>query len=263
MGPTLRTPTYQDGSSYRCLCLLNAIQVLLPLHVQPRSKRRTCGSSSNFRCGFALAAIEPQPVPLSAGPQARIPFNTTSECWLKNTGASREKSEPGPHKRRTRRDQRKRQVGGRCHKQGNLHRGLVLGARRRGDLSTHQILTFIQRTSLGSVMCSVQMVSTPHCSLNAASLQTARTAGMAGGRYISRTGEGLWSLQLPGASSRVNQRSRPLDDLPGHSSPPGPSAPTVSHTTPSPSAVALRGPQEVSLASRWLVWQLSGYTVAT
>ena len=44
------------------------------------------------------------------------------------------------------------------------------------------------------------MVSTTHCSLKAVSLEPVPTVETMGRRYISRTGEGVRSLPLPGSN---------------------------------------------------------------
>lgn len=57
-----------------------------------------------------------------------------------------------------------------------------------------------------------------HCTdgLNTTSLGQLLETEKSGRIYIPRTGEGLKNLRLPGASSRVNWQTYPLEDLPSN-----------------------------------------------
>ena len=94
-----------------------------------------------------------------------------------------------------------RLVGGRFNKQRNLHTRLVLATQSRVDLCTHrQNLKFTQRLKGGSVTYTIQVVSTTHCSLKAASLKMGPTVGTVGRVYLPRAGEGRGASDCLGSA---------------------------------------------------------------
>ena len=84
------------------------------------------------------------------------------------------------------------------------------------SLPTARILTvYVEALTMLHVLCHgypAGSLNTPLISQGRA-LETVPTVEMVGGMYISRTEEGVRVFPLPGSSPRVNQRSRPFDDL--------------------------------------------------
>lgn len=105
-------------------------------------------------------------------------------------------------------------LGGGSFNKARELRGLPWAAARRTDLyiCLQKSQIYIEALTGFTQFIPIQMVSTTHCSLMAASLKMTATVGMEGGgqRVHFKEGDEVRSLQLPRASSRVNWRSPPL-----------------------------------------------------
>ena len=61
-------------------------------------------------------------------------------------------------------------------------------------------------------MCTIQMVTTTLCSLEAVSLKMVPTMGMVSRMYISKAREEVRNFELPVSGLLVNQYLHPLND---------------------------------------------------
>ena len=103
-----------------------------------------------------------------------------------------------------------------CKRQGEMKKGTDLSRLVGGRLNIQRNLETRRRLPgaflKGLVRYIIQMISTTPHSLKAV-FGSAPTGRMVDGTYISRTGEGVRSLQLPVSGSQVNFRSCPLNYL--------------------------------------------------
>lgn len=117
-----------------------------------------------------------------------------------------------PHMWKTRRS---RLVSNRFNQQGNLYMRFVLGGHKMNralHLPARLWKSFCRSFKLSSVMYSVQMVSTIHCSLKAVSIKQLPVWGW-WAECILRTGEDVRSLLSLTLSLQTNQQSHFLADL--------------------------------------------------